>query len=224
GLRLAGLTARDPAAVAFTPDSFVQVSSAGERIEVSFRLALTAFDPTRWQALMGEQPAPFHFLTLALPSATVWHQRGWLNATPNADPFPLLQDVHVGQPEISCPWNRNWSYLCPLGGHPIPVIGLWDPAARRYLAYDFQASRAGSQSERYLATAYCWQQGQEQSFIALCLPYGGRRFTELRYPEPGATAEATFELVIDELGSIPTSAFSGGCLSGRPALCRQFRP
>ena len=96
---------------------------------VQFHLTLGNFNTNRWLALFPGGPAPFHFLVCPMPTAQVWHQRGWLNATPYADPFPLLQDVHTGSPEISCLWNRNWSYICPLGAHPIPMIGLWDPSA-----------------------------------------------------------------------------------------------
>jgi len=57
---------------------------------------LLSFNTNRWLALFPDGPAPFHFLVCSMPTAQVWHQRGWLNATPYADPFPLLQDVHVG--------------------------------------------------------------------------------------------------------------------------------
>ena len=47
---------------------------------VAFDLNLASFSPRLWQDAIGLQP--FHFLTIGLPEATVWHQRGWLNATP----------------------------------------------------------------------------------------------------------------------------------------------
>jgi hypothetical protein len=141
--------------------------------------------------------APFHFLTCAMPTAQVWHQRGWLNATPLADPFPLLQDVHVGSPELSCLWNRNWGYICPLGGNPIPMIGLWDPAAHLYVGYDFQGARTSDQSERYLATAYCWRQGTLTNFITLAYPYGGLRYGNQVYPQGGEVLASWFSLQID---------------------------
>ena len=50
--------------------------------------------------------------------AEVVHQRGWLNATPKADPFPFLGDVHAGTPEICSNWSRNWSYAVPIGAYP----------------------------------------------------------------------------------------------------------
>ncbi|HWQ91881.1 MAG TPA: hypothetical protein VN673_09435, partial [Clostridia bacterium] len=119
------------------------------------------------------------------------------NATPVADRFPLLEDVHVGSPELSCLWNRNWSYICPLGGHPIPMIGLWDPPARLYVGYDFQGARSTDNSERYLATAYCWQQDGSTNFIALAYPHGGLRFGEQVFPRAGDAITSWFHLQID---------------------------
>ncbi len=138
GIQLSGFHTKDPLAVTFATNDFVSISlpdpgatnSPGSwEPVVRFQLTVRSFDTNRWLSMFPDGPAPFHFLVCSMPTAQVWHQRGWLNATPYADPFPLLEDVHVGSPEISCLWNRNWSYLCPLGGHPIPMIGLWDPAA-----------------------------------------------------------------------------------------------
>src|SRR5664279_1116402 len=137
GLLLSGLRTADPLAITFATNDYVSITlpapgdtNAGPVVQ--FHLTLGSFNTNRWLALCPGGAAPFHFLACAMLTAQVWHQRGWLNATPYADPFPLLQDVHVGSPEISCLWNRNWSYICPLGAHPIPMIGLWDPAAQLY--------------------------------------------------------------------------------------------
>src|SRR6266542_4821905 len=136
GITLSGLHTSDPLAITFAADDFVSIAlssstNAPEPI-VRFKLTLLSFNTNRWLALFPGGPAPFHFLVCPMPTAQVWHQRGWLNATPYADPFPLLQDVHTGSPEISCLWNRNWSYICPLGAHPIPMMGLWDPPGALY--------------------------------------------------------------------------------------------
>ena len=129
GLVLSGLRTTDPLAVTFATNDYVSVTlpapgDTNTEPVVQFHLTLGQFNTNRWLALFPSGAAPFHFLVCSMPTAQVWHQRGWLNATPYADPFPLLQDVHVGSPEISCLWNRNWSYICPLGAHPIPMIGL----------------------------------------------------------------------------------------------------
>ena len=206
GIRLSGLYTRDPLAVTFGTDDYVNISlptgNAGNpstewRPTVQFKLTISSFDTNRWLAMFPDGPAPFHFLVCSMPAAQVWHQRGWLNATPYADPFPLLQDLHQGSPEISCLWNRNWSYLCPLGAHPIPMIGLWDPDASLYVGYDFQGARATDQSERYISTGYCWQQGTLTNFIALAYPYGGLRYGQQTYPHSGEVLSSWFNLEID---------------------------
>ncbi|HWH69500.1 MAG TPA: hypothetical protein VNT26_08955, partial [Candidatus Sulfotelmatobacter sp.] len=206
GIRLSSLRARDSSAVTFAPDDFVSITLASTNAvngpavwepTVRFKITLQTFNTNKWLALFPGGPAPFHFLICSLPSAKVWHQRGWLNATPVADPFPLLQDVHAGGPEISCLWNRNWSYLCALGGHPIPMIGLWDPDARLYVGYDFQGARVADGTERFLATAYCWQQNTSSNFIALAYPYGGSRFGQQVYPQGGEVLASWCHLEID---------------------------
>ena len=206
GIRLSGLRAKDSLAVTFAADDFVSITlpaanptnppAAWEPV-VQFKLTLLSFNTNKWLALFPSAPAPFHFLLCSMPTAKVWHQIGWLNATPVADPFPLLQDVHDGSPELSCLWNRNWSYLCPLGGHPIPMIGLWDPAASLYVGYDFQGARVADGSERYLATAYCWQQDASSNFVTLAYPYGGVRFGQQVYPQGGEVLASWFNLEID---------------------------
>lgn len=205
-IRLSGLRAKDSSAVTFAADDFVSITvPAAEGTNppviwepvVQFKLTIKAFNTNKWLALFPGGPAPFHFLVCSMPGAQAWHQRGWLNATPAADPFPLLQDVHVGSPEISCLWNRNWSYICPLGGHPIPMIGLWDPSVSLYAGYDFQGARVADGSERYLATAYCWQQDSTSNFIALAYPYGGVRFGQQVYPKGGEVLASWFHLEID---------------------------
>ena len=121
---------------------------------VAFDLHLTRFSTREWQETLGMQP--FHFLTIGLPEATVWHQRGWLHATPRADMFPLLLDVHANTPELSAfPYNREWSLTPPLSAHALPVIGLWSPARRLYAGWNFQASRLSDNSERDIATGFC---------------------------------------------------------------------
>jgi hypothetical protein len=182
GLRLG---ARDRVTVALRPgDPYPRVS---------FDLTLAAFDPARWRAMAGAEP--FHFLALFLPEAEAVHQRGWLNATPLADPFPLLGDRHVGTPEISAyHYNRNWSYSPPLGANPLPVIGLWAPKASRYVGLEFQTTRLEDNSERDIATAYCWRAPkkgaatppEDGQFVALVYPYGGTGYQQLVLPKPGA--------------------------------------
>ncbi|HLV79548.1 MAG TPA: hypothetical protein VKT32_04675, partial [Chthonomonadaceae bacterium] len=135
--------------------SRVEVTLTAQRFPVvSFEFHIAAFSAERWQQTLGKQP--FHFLTIGMPEAAVWHHRGWLNATPRADLFPLLLDAHVGTPELSAyPYNREWSTTPPLAAHPLPVIGLWAPESGLYAAWDFQAARLTDNSERDIATGFC---------------------------------------------------------------------
>lgn len=201
-LRLSALRTKDSSAVTFAPDDFMAITLPSEGAAiwepvVQFKLTIRTFNTNNWLALFPSGPAPFHFLVCPMPAAKVWHQRGWLNATPVDDPFPLLHDVHDGSPEISCSWNRNWSYICPLGGQAIPMIGLWDPVGSLYVGYDFQGARVSDGSERYLATAYCWQQDGTTNFITLAYPYGGVRYGQQAYPRGGEVLASWFHLEID---------------------------
>lgn len=158
---------------------------------VSFDLHIAGFDSTKWQASVGKQP--FHFLAMYMPDAEVWHQCGWLNETPVADPFPLLLDPHIGSPEVSAYlYNRNWSYTVPLGGLPVPVIGLWAPKSKHYVGMEFQTARLDDNSEKDIATGYCWGDGKEEvrrpnkdQFVSLVYPHGGTGFQSLVFPKPG---------------------------------------
>src|ERR1041384_3133534 len=100
GVHLSSLRARDSQAVTFAPDDFVSITlpppvatnpAAIWEPTVQFKLTLVTFNTNKWLALFSGGPAPFHFLICSMPTAKVWHQLGWLNATPVADPFPLLQ-------------------------------------------------------------------------------------------------------------------------------------
>jgi hypothetical protein len=195
-LRLTGLKARDGTGLRLAEEDFVEVRLPANQVfpEVRFRLTVVDFDLQRWMKNAGR--FPFHFLSVSVPEADVVHQRGWLNATPRADPFPFLLDTHVGSPEICSNWSRHWSYTAPIGCYPIPVVGLWAPAARLYVGYDFLATRLGDQSERYLATTYCWQEGKDRQFIALAFPHAGRGFQTLTYPAKGTKIEGRFRLIV----------------------------
>ena len=198
-LILSGLSAKEDSGLSLAADDFVEVRQApGDDFpEVRFRLTVAGFDRARWEKAVGQ--SPFHFLDLCLPGAEVFHQRGWILATPVADPFPLLGDVHAGTPEIAAEWSHNWSYTVPIGGYPIPVVGLWSPSKKLYVGYDFMESRLAEQSERYLATAYCWKENDGPSapgqFVTLVFPYGGRGYQKLLYPEAGTVIAGRFRLV-----------------------------
>lgn len=167
---------------------------------ISFDISIISFDPQKWTNLVGKEP--FHFLTLHMPQAEVWHTRGWLNATPYADRFPLLLDRHAGTPEISAyHFNRNWSYIVPLGAQPLPVIGLWSAKNSHYAGFDFQITRATENSEHEISTGYRWIENSESlppeksQFVALVYPYGGQGYQQLVFPQNGARLKSNCRLV-----------------------------
>ena len=167
---------------------------------IAFDISVVSFDQQKWMNTVGREP--FHFLTLHMPEAEVWHTRGWLNATPYADRFPLLLDKHAGTPEISAyHFNRNWSYIVPLGAQPLPVIGLWSAKDSHYAAYDFQVTRATENSEHEIATGYRWVENsgslppEKSQFVALVYPYGGQGYQQLVLPKSGARLKSHCRLV-----------------------------
>ncbi len=153
-IRFQGLVSSSKAGFTLKNSTIILDGDAGHYPTVTFRLHVLNFDKVRWQRTVGKQP--FHFLKIEMPTAQVWQQGGWLNATPRADMFPLLLDVHIGTPEISgYHYNREWSNTTPISALPLPVIGLWNPSSGHYAAWDFMKNRLTTNSERNIATGYC---------------------------------------------------------------------
>ena len=165
GLVLSGLRATDPLAVTFATNDYVSITlpapgDTNAEPVVQFHLTLGNFNTNRWLALFPDGPAPFHFLVCPMPTAQVWHQRGWLNATPYADPFPLLQDVHNGLAGDFLPVEPELELHLSAGRASDPDDWPVGPVRRPYMSAMISRARAATdQSERYIATAYCWQQG-----------------------------------------------------------------
>ena len=96
-------------------------------------------------------------------------------ATPKSDPFVLQQDVAFGSGSVASEFSRDWSYVCAMGGSPLPVIGLWAPSQKRYVGFEFQSARVEDNTEREIAAAYCWQHGRDRQFVTLAAPHGSPR-------------------------------------------------
>ena len=153
-IQFTSLVASSQCGLNLYPGSIIVNLRSGHYPEVSFQIHIKSFDPQQWKSTIGSQP--FHFLTLALPHAVVWQQGGWLNATPYSDLFPLLLDRHEGTPEISAyHYNREWSDTPPISGLPLPVIGLWNPQNKTYVAWDFERNRVSSHPDTNLAAGFC---------------------------------------------------------------------
>lgn len=188
-LRLAGCRA-----VRFSRRSFVRVSltEADPFPRVSFRLRILRFDKAAWEKKFGK--VPFHFLCCYQPDAEIFHQQGWNIPTPKLEPYVLQ---HGRQGIVASRWSRDWSYAPPMGALTTPVVGLWAPAHKRFVAYDFTEARLTDHSDKYVASAYCWKKGADGRFVCLVYPHA-KMYVSLRYPpSEGATVESHFSLIYD---------------------------
>jgi hypothetical protein len=194
-LTIGGLRCKPGAGVVFAPSDFVSVTvTEGEKYPVvHFQLTLVTFDPGAWKSVAGN--CPFHFLTCSIPDATIWQQQGWGMATPKLDPYTLQLDDDNGNWQVATKYNRDWSYVVPMGASPIPVIGLWAPDASHYVGFLFEGPRLTDHTEPYIAASYCWKQGADNQFITLASPYGGDGYQTLVYPTSGDTIASWFDLL-----------------------------
>lgn len=179
-LRFTGLTCRPTPTLG--PDSFIEIQLFPDDLypKVSFNLNLTAFDQQAWEREVGE--VPFHFLACSLSGAEVFHQRGWAIGTPVVDDYLQMKAEGPGRSVVSH-WSRDWMYDPPIGAYPTAIAGLWKPAARRYIGYDFHEARLTDHSEKDIGTTYCWKHRDSEQFFCLTWPFG-KAYQGLTYPEP----------------------------------------
>ncbi|MCS7192628.1 MAG: hypothetical protein NZ937_06585 [Armatimonadetes bacterium] len=171
--------------------------------QIYFKLQLRSFNPSSWQENFGQ--VPFHFLVCSLPGAEIFHQRGWMIGTPVIDRYILLDAGPTNF--VQAQWSKGWSYAPPFGAYPLPVVGLWKPSSRTYIAYEFITARLTDHSERYIASAYCWNIGHSarnteqvtkdkgREFFALVFPHAVKGFRWLRYPQGNETIESHFRIL-----------------------------
>ncbi|MCS7263871.1 MAG: hypothetical protein NZ805_03455 [Armatimonadetes bacterium] len=171
--------------------------------QVRFKLQLRSFSPSSWQENFGQ--VPFHFLVCSLVGAEIFHQRGWMIGTPVIDRYILLDAGPTNF--VQAQWSKGWSYAPPFGAYPLPVVGLWKPSSRAYIAYEFVTARLNDHSERYIASAYCWEMRDgkrntrratsdgRREFFALVFPYAIKGFRWLRYPQGNETIESHFRIL-----------------------------
>ena len=118
--------------------------AAGQFPVVRFEIHIKAFDALLWRKTLGQ--VPLHFLTLTVPGAAQWHQSGVLFSANPSDPAPDTRRLTA---------FPNWSDALPLFDSPLPVIGLWNPKAGTYAAWDFLPTRLRDNFERDIRTAFC---------------------------------------------------------------------
>ena len=174
------------------PESRVEVVlREGDRWpRVSFSLDLQAFDPEAWQQAVGG-PLPFHYLLCELPGATMFYQGGGLTPSREVDPYPMSTEGYV-----TGLWAKGWSSAPAMAGWAVPAVGLWNPKARTFAAYDFNEARHTDRSSRFVASAYCENPGGTP-FFCLVHPYQ-KQWVVLTYPETPCRVASHFELLYSQ--------------------------
>ncbi len=150
-------------------------------------LEVRSFEESAWRAAYGE--TPFHLLALPLPGAEIFHQRGWPIPTPRIDPYPMRLAEDGGR-MVASAYSPDWTYAPPLGAYPVPVAGLWQPSAGRYVAYDFHVARLRDREGDDVATAYC----NTGEYLALVVPFPSP-YDALAYPSAGGRWRVSFDLL-----------------------------
>ncbi len=159
---------------------------------VSFTVEATAFDEAAWRKAW-QTLCPVYFLRCSLPDAAdqgqMFYQGGELYPGPRIDPYPITMGPMKGD------WSDNWSYAPALGAAPIPAVGLWSPASRLFVAYEFQAPRSSDQSDYRIASAYCAGKPDHPGQF-LCLAYpAASGWLHLRLPSEPFTIGTRFRLL-----------------------------
>ena len=187
-LRLTGLSAPG-AGVRFAADSFVEVEVAADVPwpRIRFALGLEAFDRAAWQAACGGT-VPFHFLLCELPEATLFYQGGGMIPLPAVDPFPFTATGFMAGE-----WAPGWSYAPALAAWAVPAVGLWNHAAKTFVAYDFNEQRHTDRAAELIASAGCTGNGGVP-FYCLVHPYQ-QQWVKLTYPPVPSRAASRFELL-----------------------------
>ncbi|HSV73266.1 MAG TPA: hypothetical protein VLH79_05850 [Chthonomonadales bacterium] len=192
-LRFDQISAAGARTPTFGSDSLVEVSlRPGDPYpHVRFRLSLHRFDEAVWLRA-SRTASPFYFLRASLLGADerqLFYQGGLLFPGPNIDPFPITQTPMRGD------WAPNWSYAPAIGANPIPAMGLWAPASRRFAAFEFQEARLTDRSDALVASAYCaGLPDHPGQFWCLVYPHAAD-WLRLRLPAAPVTIASRFRIL-----------------------------
>ncbi len=196
-LRLSGISAPDGCA-GFAADSAVvfELSDGSPWPRFAFDIRLEAFDRAAWQAAAGAT-VPFHILLCEVPGAGLFYQGGGMIPLPEVDPFPFSAAGFMAGN-----WAPGWSYAPAMAGWAVPAVGLWDPRAAAFVAYDFIEQRHTDRSGEALATAGCLG-NQGPPFFCVVYP-SQRQWVELTYPTTPCRIASHGELLYSR--DLPDSA------------------
>ncbi|MBM3493177.1 MAG: hypothetical protein FJX72_02460 [Armatimonadetes bacterium] len=158
---------------------------------VRFRLTMTGFDEARWRT-QWRNLSPVYFLRCSLPSSAakeqVFYQHGLLYPGPEVDAYPITMGPMRGD------WCDGWSYAPAMGAAPIPAVGLWSPASRLFVAYEFGEALYSDWSAKHVASSYCaGLDDHPGQFFSLSWPYA-ENWTQLKLPTPPVAVESVFRI------------------------------
>jgi len=178
----------------------VSLDDDGRWPRLSLSLDLESFSPTGWQKALGAE-VPFHYLACRLQDATMFYQGGGLIPSPVVDPFPITtKGFMAGE------WSDGWTYAPAMAGWAVPAVGLWNPEAASFVAYDFNQARHTDRSDAYVASA-CKMGSERADFFCLVHPYQ-KQWVKLTYPQVPCSWSSHFELLYS--GQLPDSADPNG--------------
>lgn len=166
----------------FAADSSVEVAwdQASGRYEVRWRLTVNKFSRDAWQKAVGR--VPVHWLCISLPNAGLLHLGGWHIPTPGLDPYPLHNQASGYGRQITSRWSDDWTIAPPVSALPLATLGLWAPATRHYVAFDFHSWRLTDPQAQNVGVAGAWHSGKP--FVTLVWPPASPYGT-MRYPDVG---------------------------------------
>lgn len=184
GTRTPDLGAKTAVTVSLEPDDLAP--------RVRLHLDIARFDEDVWRSAWRSL-CPVYFLRCSLPGdadpGQMFYQHGILYPGPIIDPYPITMGPMRGD------WCGNWSYAPAMGAAPVPAVGLWSPASRLFVAYEFGEPLVTDRSAKYVASSYCaGLEDHPGQFFCLSWPYA-ESWTRLKLPEAPVAIATTFRIL-----------------------------
>ncbi len=112
-----------------------------------FRFSPVPDDSAAAKMAIGS-PKTLVMLACRMDSAQVLYRGGFQMPLPLIDPFPSQSDAMQGD------WGSGWTFATPMKACPIPAVGLWNPSAATFIAFESQEARSGDKSDKDIVFAY----------------------------------------------------------------------